>query len=167
MFLDDVYYLEYGGYYAHKLALGFQVISVSVEEPSPPDLYWSYEWLLHKNRTGTLDLKAFVRSVHLNILRYRPTFFRCLVKYLQASQRQEKLLEYVENLIVNGKPSSLISPVIMSKDDSRRWQEALFRFWREYERHKGNALSLWNLRTLQKIRASADGYFLVADYFGW
>jgi len=165
VFSDDVRALAYGGYYAHKVALGFSIVAEEDSSSSPGKLYWEHEWKLHGQHNQIEDARAFMVDVHLQILRYRPTFIRALTKFLQDPERQERLLQFLEREVMVSRSGALVSTL---ENTERKWLEAFFRFWREYDKHKSHGTGVWSSQTLSKIRASAsaEDIALVRQYVG-
>lgn len=168
VFLEDLRTLAYGGYYIHKVALGFNVLSAKRTAPDPAYLYWSYEWKLRRSQFGNSDIELFLRSVHQEILKYRPTFLRSLANYTRDLCRQATLTNYVKSKIV-GMDSRRDEQqcIVVRRRKSKDWESSLYRFWREYESHKGKGSKSWSPQTIVKLGASVTqaDYLAVNTYF--
>jgi len=166
VFLEDLHTLAYGGYYIHKVALGFNVLSAELAEPDPAFLYWSYEWKLRCSQYSDSDIKLFLRSVHQEILRYRPTFVRALANYARDLWRQTTLTSYIKNKIVGMASCRDEQRIVARKRKSKDWESSLYRFWREYESHKGKGSKSWSPQTITKLGASVtQADYLTVDMY--
>jgi hypothetical protein len=169
VFFDDVYMLKYGGYYSHKFAFSFQLLSQTGESINAPFVFWSSELLsLEMNQPSTQPITSeiFTRHVHWKILRFRPSFIRSLMKYIRNFQAQEFLLDFVNSHILRGENAKIQLAQNIYDEASDSGEKALFRFWDEYNKHKCKS-DLWGDKTYKKIISSSENIdvAIIEEYF--
>lgn len=131
IFREDCERLAWGGYYAHKFALSAKCLR-NAGSPEFLELFWWTE--LKSIQEFGVDLShdtvsRLIRASHYRILHFNPTFYRSLKRYLESAGAIHALEEQVE--ISLGKSSGIVE-----FPNAERWAQSLFRFWREYHRHK-------------------------------
>jgi hypothetical protein len=166
--VNDVCTLSHGGYYAHKLSLSFREISGTGELLDPAKFFWLYQSTRAEQLLGhPLEGDCLVRWVHAEILLQRPTYLRPLAKFVVSSSRRTSLRRWVEQLPPNKQTRDIVKPVSPT-EYSAMGERALWRFWREYNRHKGG-YAAWSPEAISKMHSSlhSDDIDVVMAYLGW
>lgn len=153
VFLDDMAHLSYGGYYAHKLALAYREIKRTQHGYDVARRFWTTEVKAYFEKRGKMPFaNELILWTHSVILSFNPTFGRSLAGFIRSSTSRMNLLSQV-NTILDG-----ISPTTFSHLPlSRRWDAALFLFWKEYRQYKDGTM-LWGCKSLSKLRLSLVEY---------
>jgi hypothetical protein len=169
VFRADVQNLRYGGYYSHKFALCFTELRREGMCMDPLFVFWNTLFAIFANRRPCrVAPEMFVKSVHFEILKYRPTFARSLVKFLKDSDRRIRLADYISSNIIG---SSYLEPdadpaFLFEVPRTSDYEASLYRYWKEYDKHKGGT-AFWSERTSAKMKQSLDSLSCpeITDYF--
>jgi hypothetical protein len=167
VFLGDVQRLEFGGYYAHKMALSFREVGGSGSVRDPARLFWKSERARLERETGhRQDTDGLIRQVHMEILLQRPTFLRPLSKFVRSKNRVDALRKWLQRIDAEQDSDDLCQLASPSEYSSFR-EKAMWRYWREYNLRKGTA-GIWSDETISKMQSSLDLDFVnaVRTYWG-
>lgn len=169
VFCDDVFSLKYGGYYSHKFALSFKLLSKNGKSTNAPSIFWLQELLFCKaNEPNTLSIAPEMLSkfVHRQILQFHPEFIRPLSKYIMNKQAQQQLLDYIKYKILL---SENLQAALQQSDYEIFFDNAeksSYRFWKEYNTHKCKS-NIWGNKTYKKKILSCENVNLdiIQEYF--
>ncbi len=153
VYLDDVYNLAYGGYYAHKFAICFAMIAKRGTNINAPFGFWANElrnYLMHESSKQIPEPATLIKYVHGKIFRFRPDFIRPLLKFISNIGQQLTLRDYVASEIIPKSREIVTYSVDTSQYDD---EKAFYLYWKEYNRHKHNR-TLWGERTFMKLSDS-------------
>jgi hypothetical protein len=163
VFADDVRSLRYGGYYCHKLILSHSCLAITTGVCDAAALVWWCQARDYRAETGMWpEAENLMVWAHRRVFRFNPTFARSLLKLIKSSSRRSALIADIAGYISAGERNqqreSGTCPV--------GYESVFYRFWTEYERHKG-VNDVWSERTMSKIAMSCADYgsSLLADYF--
>lgn len=173
IYLNDVYNMEHGGYYANKFALSFKEILRKGTSLDAPLTFWLNEYNLYQKSSSEIlknsasDPGAFIRFVHYKIFKYRPTFIYPLQKFISNANRKQYLIHYIVSTIFNRELLTM-SPLSVDIDKiyNENQEKAFYKFWSEYNKHKDKNSS-WGENTLMKMKRSFEGidFLLIKEYF--
>lgn len=167
VFLSDVYMLKFGGYYSHKFALTFNEILRKGHSLNAPLLFWISEYNCYL-KTGNIieDPELLIKTVHFKILKYRPTFVRPLMKFIDDTQRELMLRIYLKDCHVLECSTDCHFNIEFSDIFSMNQANSFYYFWSEYNKHKC-LTSYWGEKTLLKMKYSLEdiNFNLLNKYF--
>ena len=167
VYLDDLHSLAYGGYYAHKFSLSFRLLCSSGMNADSPFLFWKSqrEYFAGKLKKD-IGPGQLMRLAHYQILYYRPTFIRALVKFVNQTERMARLEEYLEKNVCDHPFVPTATSELSQLPGTGDFEKSLYRFWMEYDRQK-NPSSQWGSRTFDKISLSCakPDMLILQDYF--
>lgn len=169
VYLDDLHSLAYGGYYAHKFSLSFRLLCSSGMNADFPFLFWrsQREYFAGKLKKD-IGPGQLMRLAHYQILHYRPTFVRALVKFALQTDRMAGLEEYLAKKVYDLPLVPTATPELSHWPGTGDFEKSLYRFWMEYDRQK-NPSSLWGSRTFDKISLSCTkpDRLILQNYFNF
>ena len=156
VYINDVRYLKYGGYYSHKFALTFREILRNGNSLDAPLLYWLSEYNYYlKKHINKSEPNTFMKSVHLEIVKYRPTFARSLMNFIDNPSRIQNLHNYLHEILLFESLDDYNQTTLDFDSRSLSYKTAFFNFWTEYNRHKSTN-SFWGKKTFLKIKWSLE-----------